>query len=211
MSQLSLFAETSTRPRRLAEPIARQAYIRDSCRYWLKRAWGAGGHICWVMCNPSDADASKDDPTMLRVMEFSASWGFGSCTVINPIPFVSSTPAAAIAWARRAMQVASCAADRSPERDEWLSNIYHCERQMREAQAHVAAWGNNLPQEIWRAWLQEVAEAADGGCGGGMREDDGPPIEWLCVGTTQSGAPKHPLARGKHRVPAGAQPIGWSQ
>ena len=30
------------------------------------------------------------------------------------------------------------------------------------------------------------------------------------LGTTDSGAPKHPLARGKHRIPADQAPIDWS-
>lgn len=30
-----------------------------------------------------------------------------------------------------------------------------------------------------------------------------------CLGTTGSGAPKHPLARGKHRIPADFAPVAW--
>lgn len=69
-----------------SEPIVRDALIKDGCRFWLKRAWGAGPLITWIMCNPSDADATRDDPTMRRVIEFSLAWGYGSCVVINIIP-----------------------------------------------------------------------------------------------------------------------------
>ena len=31
-----------------------------------------------------------------------------------------------------------------------------------------------------------------------------------CLGLTKSGMPKHPLARGQHRVPDGAQPQPWT-
>lgn len=210
MNQLSLFQDLRPQRLKLSEPIARQALVIDGCRYWLKRAWGGGGNVCWVMCNPSTADDAKDDPTMLRVMEFSAAWGFGSCTVINPIPLISSTPAAAIAWAKRAQKISMCLDHIEPERRQWFLNICHSVEQMNTASAHVAAWGNNMPEEIWRAWMQDVAEATDGGRDGGMDDGDPPPIEWLCLGTTNSGAPKHPLARGKHRVPAGAKPVRWS-
>jgi hypothetical protein len=207
MTQLQLFSVLQTQRLRLQEPIARQAMVADGCRYWLKRAWGGGPMVCWAMCNPSNADATKDDPTMLRVMEFSASWGFGSCVVINPIPFISSTPAAALQWVKRARQGCSID-DRTPEFEQWRSNISTGAVMIRAAEKHVAAWGNNLPDDLVRAWLQEVAEAS------ADRFDDPEdlkPIEWHCIGTTKSGAPKHPLARGKHRVPAGTRPARWSQ
>ena len=31
-------------------------------------------------------------------------------------------------------------------------------------------------------------------------------LELFCLGTTQSGAPIHPMARGRHRVPDSASP-----
>lgn len=197
----------------------RSALVADGCRYWLKRAWGSGGHICWIMCNPSLADDGKDDPTMLRVMDFSARWGYGSCVVINPIPFISSTPAEALAWWKRVGQAwliemesgRGISEARHTESKQWNANMGHAVRCIGEAQAHVVAWGNNLPRELWNVWLQEVAEQTDDGCGGGMPDGAPPPVEWICLGTTQSGAPKHPLARGLHRVPPEFKPIRWEK
>lgn len=196
----------STPPRRrVTEPIAREAFVEDGCRYWLKRAWGAGPCILWIMCNPSNADSTKDDPTMLRVMEFSAAWGYGSCIVINPIPLISSTPAAALEWAAK-VEVMDHAVD-DPIFNQWNTNIVLANEMIDAAEAHVVAWGNNMPPDFVRGWLQALAEACDADK---MHGASGlPPIEWLCLGVTASGAPKHPLARGKHRVPADFKPISW--
>lgn len=35
-------------------------------------------------------------------------------------------------------------------------------------------------------------------------------IQLQHLGLTQGGYPKHPLARGKYRIPADQQPIAWS-
>ena len=198
--------------RRPSEPIVREALIEDGCRFWLKRAWGAGPMICWIMFGPSDADATRDDPTMLRVMEFSLRWGFGSCIVVNPIPLISSTPAAQLEWAKKTEWDWSKGMPAHPEVwEQYTDNIEHCAEAMQKAEKHVAAWGNNMDPAYLRDWMQCVAEATDAGKGGGMDEGDPPPIEFICLGTTKSGAPKHPLARGKSRVPPDFTPIPWKQ
>lgn len=43
----------------------------------------ARGRVVWVMLNPSTADATRNDPTMVRVIDFSAAAGFTSLTVVN--------------------------------------------------------------------------------------------------------------------------------
>lgn len=57
MIQLSFLEDVPVRQtRRVTEPIVRSALLSDCCRWWLKRAWSAGPMICWIMCNPSEAD-----------------------------------------------------------------------------------------------------------------------------------------------------------
>lgn len=206
MRQGALFDHLPVPPARFpAEPIVRAALIDGDCRFWLKRAWGAGPLIAWVMCNPSTADAERDDPTMRRVIEFSLAWGYGSCVVINIIPFISSAPAQALAWAKRADIWMPHGDPPTPEWDQWRENISICVEQINAAKAHIVAWGNE-PAGYSRLWLQDIAEAS-----GADFDDEHPePIDWLCLGTTMSGAPKHPLARGQHRVPADFKPIKWS-
>ncbi len=45
--------------------------------------------------------------------------------------------------------------------------------------------------------------------GGTWNPDDAPWPDLYCLGTTSKRSPKHPLARGHHRVPRGQQPILW--
>lgn len=47
----------------------------------------------WVLLNPSTADATKDDPTIRRVIDFSKRWGFGACCVVNIFAFRATDPA----------------------------------------------------------------------------------------------------------------------
>lgn len=50
-------------------------------------------------------------------------------------------------------------------------------------------------------WIDHVVEEIQSG--------EGPyPALW-CWGMTSSGAPKHPMARGKHRIPADQKEILW--
>lgn len=50
-------------------------------------------------------------------------------------------------------------------------------------------------------WIEHVVEEIQSG------EDPCPDL-W-CWGTNADGSPKHPMARGKHRIPRDQQPILW--
>lgn len=63
-------------------------------RYDLIRRWGSGRPCLWVCLNPSTADASLDDPTIRRVINFSKGWGFGAFTMVNLFGLRSPDPKA---------------------------------------------------------------------------------------------------------------------
>lgn len=195
--------------RRPPEPIIRAAVVEDNYRWTATRAWGAGPRILWCGNNPSDANAKRDDPSIWRMMGFSYRWGFGSMVVINVYPFVAASMTALRTWCRdwrRDVQ-----SDLPWEIDKsalnaWRHNQDVARAQIREATVCVAAWGNLPDGED----LSEFLEEATGDYNGPDFEfRPFVDFEWKCIGKTAGGAPKHPLARGLHRVPDDAVLIDW--
>lgn len=64
-------------------------------RYSLRRRWADGGPpACWIMLNPSTADAEKDAPTIRRCIGFSKAWGHNALVVVNLFALRSTDPTA---------------------------------------------------------------------------------------------------------------------
>lgn len=62
-------------------------------RYYLSRKWrNDDKQVCFVMLNPSTADAFQDDPTIRRCIGFAQFWGFGSMVVVNLFAWRSTSP-----------------------------------------------------------------------------------------------------------------------
>ncbi len=62
-------------------------------RYSLSRIWDdSKPWLCWIMLNPSTADADVDDPTIRRCMGFAKQWGHGGIRVVNLFAFRSPYP-----------------------------------------------------------------------------------------------------------------------
>jgi hypothetical protein len=78
------------------ERIKRSAEISDCGRYrwWLRRSWQAGNGktVCFIMLNPSTADAMIDDPTIRRCIGFVKSWGYSTLDVRNLFPLRATNP-----------------------------------------------------------------------------------------------------------------------
>lgn len=79
------------------ERLRRSAAISECGRYrwWLRRSWKHGGDgrvVCFVMLNPSTADAAADDPTVRRCMAFARAWGFSAVSVRNLFPLRATDP-----------------------------------------------------------------------------------------------------------------------
>lgn len=62
-------------------------------RYRLTREWAKNPRwVTFVMLNPSTADASQDDPTIRKIMNYAKMWNFTALEVLNLFAFRSSSP-----------------------------------------------------------------------------------------------------------------------
>lgn len=145
---------------------------RNEYRYRLTRVWDpSSANICWVMLNPSTADATEDDPTIRRLIGFSKAWNFGSLTVVN-----------LYAWRATQPQDLRAAQRHAEANIVGPANNQHIGDAARSSNCLVAAWGANiLSLDGGLARASEVM-----GFFQSIR-----PVK--CLGQTTDHTPKHPL------------------
>lgn len=136
-------------------------------RYVLERTLpGVGGTICFVMLNPSDADASDDDPTLRRCIGFGRSLGYSRLRVVNLFAFRTPYPARLKAAHDECVDVVG------PENESHLRGL---------PGTIVCAWGP--PKwDFVRARIATVVK---------LLEASKDPV--YCLGTAKDGSPRHPL------------------
>jgi hypothetical protein len=162
------------------------ALIDGPFRFALWRRWSERPIAAWLMCNPSTADAEDDDPTIRRVRHFSTVMGCGGAIVVNLWPL--RTPYPAELWKRIDAEL-TVEADRR-NREAIADAIGRSEV------AFVA-----VGAEPWRRFPGTVKLAL-----GAFQR---PTVPHYVLGTTQDGAPLHPLARGKLAIPNDRRPQRW--
>ncbi len=141
--------------------------------------------MVFVMCNPSTADAFVDDPTIRRCRSFALREGFGEIAVVNLWSYRATNPQDLIDAAGAGIDITGGVANTT-----WIR------RHLGTSQKVVVAWGAiaaKVPGYEDRVRSLRLAAAA-------LDHD------LYCLGVTQDGYPKHPLARGKSRV-ANDQPL----
>lgn len=140
-------------------------------RYRLWREWpvlGGTGTVAFIMLNPSTADAAADDPTIRRCIRFAQGWGYARVEIGNLFAWRATEPRELMAAARSGVDVVG------PLNDRALLSLAN------QADLVVCAWGAHPYSRGHRpAQLARILDRAG--------------AETACLGTTHSGAPRHPL------------------
>jgi hypothetical protein len=146
-------------------------------RYRLWRHWGDGdARVCFLMLNPSTADANVDDQTIRKCIGFARQWGQQSCNpvygaidVVNLFAWRSTDP-------KGLLDVADPV---GPDNDATIRLV------LANAQRIVYAWGRHSPRV--RALVSgRLAHLA--WVGRTM-----PGFEIVTLGRCADGSPRHPV------------------
>ena len=179
--------------------IERSASFIDGNRVELQRRWASEGPSALVIgCNPSLAGSKRadgterDDPTATWWLKWFRDAGFAEYRAANLYPFVTSSPAEC----RRLAQWDKNGPDWGA-RDAMHANLTHLCKLAAAADQVFVCWGAIAWDD---GWIEHVLEEL--ACEGGN------PALW-CWGFNNDGSPKHPMARGRHRIPAGQKAILW--
>lgn len=172
----------------MSDLFMKRSAIISEClayRYELTRVWDDTLPMLPIcMLNPSWADGDQEDMTLLVLIHFAKLWGYGGLLIVNFYAFRSPSPKEMFAQGRKAF---------GPDNDNYIKAA------IKYAAANggklLAAWGNDGNVGGYHTYFELLARESR--------------VDLICLGTTQSGQPKHPMARGKHRIPRDQQPIIW--
>lgn len=139
--------------------------------------------VVFLLLNPSDADAFEPDPTVTECRKRATALGADVLEVVNLFAWRSPYPTD---LKKRA----------HGERGDGPENNRQILEACTGAYMVIAGWGNDGDIGQRDRFVRNLLQVA------------GIPLYHL--GTTNGGFPKHPLARGKHRIPADLQPVLWS-
>lgn len=152
-------------------PAVRSSATLSDCglfRWRLGRHWTEDDapYLAYVMLNPSTADATANDPTIIRCMHFARAHGFGGIEVVN-----------LFAW--RATKPADLKRAGFPVGDQC---DYYIEQVAAGAGGVCVAWGAHAAHPAVEARVQQVMPIL-------WRQH----VQPQCLHITASGFPGHPL------------------
>lgn len=162
-------------------------------RLTLTRRWGDGPQACVIGCNPSRAAQQIEDNTSRWWNAWFQEFGFGGYDAVNLYPFITSHPKECRAIVETIDHGAWDVRD-----DLHFVNLAHVVAKAKAADKVFVCWGAIAWDGLW---IDHVVEQIQSG--------EGPYPDLWCWGVTSGGAPKHPMARGKHRIVADQPAILW--
>lgn len=138
-------------------------------RYRLARDFGMYGEgaCCFVMLNPSTADATNDDPTIRRCLGYARAWDCQELLVVNLFAFRATNPTALYAM--------------SKEDAIGHENDRHIAEACNASRIIVCAWGNHGALRGRSAEVLALIRAQQGAAPMALKINRG------------SGQPSHPL------------------
>lgn len=137
-------------------------------RYDLTRWWDiTKPKVGFVMLNPSTADGEKDDPTIVRCIDFARRWGYGGLGVYNLFAHRATDP----------NDLLTAADPFGPQSDEYLERA----AQLPLVVCAWGSWGQRGADLMFAARGFRVATSI-------LREA---PLHTLAI--NQDGCPRHPL------------------
>lgn len=154
------------------EPLVQRSAVLSGdgvYRYRLGRRWSSSPTMCWVMLNPSTADAFTDDQTIRRCMFYADRSGCGAIDVVNLYAYRATQPRDLVAAAASGVDVVGA------------DNVEHVSDAVNNARLVVVGWGANAartPPTPVHTYL------------GNQRR----PL--YCLGITGAGFPRHPSRLG---------------
>lgn len=124
-------------------------------RYTLGRRWDERlDYVLFVMLNPSTADATVNDPTIMRCIGFADSWGYGGIEVRNLFAFRTAYPKELTAAGKAGTDIVGA------ENDRFLTSALrdpHCklvvggwgaqkiaEKRVKEVRRHVTLYNREM-------------------------------------------------------------------
>ena len=134
-------------------------------RYTLKRRWGPGREMLFIMLNPSTADGTQDDPTIRRCVGFARRERFGAIRVENLFAYRATSPDDLFA--------------QKLGKELSLHERVALQTAVDVSHLVVAAWGGDRRAAGRAEYVKALLRT--------LRADV------YCLGTTKSGAPRHPL------------------
>ena len=174
--------------------MERSARFDGLDRIELRRRWGPGPTACMIGHNPSDAGSDRDDPTSKWWIKWCQAFGFGGYVGVNLYPFVAADPRDCY----RIVEEIYGGVNWGARDTLHFANLPALVEAAKAADQVFVCWGGIARDH---EWIEHVV--------GEIQRGDAPCPDLWCWGITSSGAPKHPMARGKHRIDPMQQPILW--